>query len=401
MDLFRSCRILFLLISITAIFTAFAGCSSSVSLPTAAVISLSRYDSSSKTVTISWDVNTDQNFTSYSIYRSDSADVDDGDTLVTSISDQAVASYSEVFDTKPDEYYYYAVYTDNSGGKSKSNVEMIRGLYLFKFSFGGPGDQDGEFNDVCDVAVDSSGNIYVADSNNYRIQKFDSEGNFISKWGVNGAGDGDFSDPSSIEYGPDGKLYVGDYGNSRIQMFDTSGTFLGKFDCGDTMGDPYIDADGKVFVPVFGDSVIKTYSPGYVYLDTIGSNGADNGQFKSIWDIAASPDGSKIYVMDVGNKRVQVFNEDLEFLSKFISDGTGPGDCDNCWGLAVDSNGLVYVTDYSEQKVQIYDGDGVFIEEFSIPSETYTNGIWGLCFDEGDNMYVTDAKHNVVNVFGP
>ena len=48
------------------------------------------------------------------------------------------------------------------------------------------------------IAVDSSGNVYVADSDNNRIQKFDSNGNFITKWGSNGSGDGQFNGPIGI-----------------------------------------------------------------------------------------------------------------------------------------------------------------------------------------------------------
>ena len=51
---------------------------------------------------------------------------------------------------------------------------------------------DGQFNGPNGVATDSSGNVYVADTDNNRIQKFDSNGNFITKWGFDGDGDGQF-----------------------------------------------------------------------------------------------------------------------------------------------------------------------------------------------------------------
>ena len=69
------------------------------------------------------------------------------------------------------------------------------------------------------IAVDSSGYVYVADSWNGRIQKFDSDGNFITKWGSSGTGDGEFSLPHGIAVDSSGNAYVADTMNNRIQKF--------------------------------------------------------------------------------------------------------------------------------------------------------------------------------------
>jgi len=67
--------------------------------------------------------------------------------------------------------------------------------------------------------VDLSGNIYVADTGNNRIQKFDTNGKFITDWGFPGSGRGEFAYPFGIAVGPSGNVYVADTGNSRIQVF--------------------------------------------------------------------------------------------------------------------------------------------------------------------------------------
>jgi tripartite motif-containing protein 71 len=69
------------------------------------------------------------------------------------------------------------------------------------------------------VAVDSSGNVYVADLGNHRIQKFDSEGTFMAKWGSRGEGDGEFRGPSGVAVDSSNNVYVSDQGNNRIQKF--------------------------------------------------------------------------------------------------------------------------------------------------------------------------------------
>jgi len=69
------------------------------------------------------------------------------------------------------------------------------------------------------VAVDGLGNVYVADTYNHRIQKFDSEGNFLTKWGTEGSGDGQFKRPVGIAVDVSGNVYVVDSRNHRIQKF--------------------------------------------------------------------------------------------------------------------------------------------------------------------------------------
>ncbi len=68
-----------------------------------------------------------------------------------------------------------------------------------------------------DIAFDSSGNIYVVDTNNHRIQKFDSSGTFITKWGSSGSSDGQFNYPQGITIDTSGNIYVVDTNNHRIQ----------------------------------------------------------------------------------------------------------------------------------------------------------------------------------------
>lgn len=67
--------------------------------------------------------------------------------------------------------------------------------------------------------ADSSDNIYVADWGNNRIQKFDSNGNYITKWGTQGTGDGQFQEPTGIALDSSDNVYIVDRDNSRIQVF--------------------------------------------------------------------------------------------------------------------------------------------------------------------------------------
>jgi DNA-binding beta-propeller fold protein YncE len=72
------------------------------------------------------------------------------------------------------------------------------------------------------IFIDKDGFVYIADSRNNRIQKFDDKGQFISKWGGIGAGDGQMMFPTGIVVDSRGTVYVAERDNNRIQSFKVS-----------------------------------------------------------------------------------------------------------------------------------------------------------------------------------
>src|SRR5205814_6805794 len=84
-------------------------------------------------------------------------------------------------------------------------------------------------------AADGSGQVYVADTHNNRLQEFDASGTFLTCWGSERAG-GEFTDTRGVAIDGSGNVYVADAETNRIQKFDASGTFLatwGNCDAGD------------------------------------------------------------------------------------------------------------------------------------------------------------------------
>jgi tripartite motif-containing protein 71 len=69
------------------------------------------------------------------------------------------------------------------------------------------------------IAFGSDGLLYLTDSGNHRVQVFDKNGNFITKWGSKGNGEGQFMKPESIEVDPFGHVYVADTSNNNVQSF--------------------------------------------------------------------------------------------------------------------------------------------------------------------------------------
>jgi len=74
--------------------------------------------------------------------------------------------------------------------------------------------------------MDLDDNVYVSDAENCNIQKFDSEGKFITKWGTKGKGPGKFMQPESTDVDSMNKIYVAEYSGQNIQKFDSNVTFI-------------------------------------------------------------------------------------------------------------------------------------------------------------------------------
>ncbi|MBI2755499.1 MAG: TIGR03663 family protein [Chloroflexi bacterium] len=104
-------------------------------------------------------------------------------------------------------------------------------------SWGSFGAGDGQLQEPWGVAVAPNGDVYVADTWNHRVQRFDASGKPLAKWGslddAKGLADGSkpsaFWGPRSIAISPSGEVYVSDTGNKRIQVFDASGRYLRMF----------------------------------------------------------------------------------------------------------------------------------------------------------------------------
>ena len=147
---------------------------------------------------------------------------------------------------------------------------------LLQFVWRIPPAEPWHFNKPEDVAIDGSGNIYVADTDNHRIEIFNPNGNFLSARGSKGSDNGQFMRPSAIAINDIGNIYVADSGNHRIQKFSSEGPFLMKW----------------------------------------GSLGSDNGQFMWLKDITVDGSGN-IYVADSGNDRIQKFDPNGTFLLQY------------------------------------------------------------------------------------
>ena len=140
--------------------------------------------------------------------------------------------------------------------------------YQFVTGWGMQGSANGQFFNPDGVAVDSSGYVYVADTFNYRIQKFSPTGTFVTGWGSQGGGNGQFAYPIGVAVDSSGYVYVVEAGfNHRIQKFTSTGTFVTAWGSpGVRMGSSAfrtgvaVDSSGYVYVADTGNDRIQKFS---------------------------------------------------------------------------------------------------------------------------------------------
>lgn len=177
-------------------------------------------------------------------------------------------------------------------------------------TFGSEGTDPGQFIYPVGLAIAGDGTIYVSEygADNDRIQVFTAEGKLLRSWGTYGDEAGQFKRPQSIALAGD-RLFVADAANHRVQVFSLDGKPLGAW--GD-LRYPYgvsIDGEGNVLVAEYGRHRISKFRPDGAPCGTAGRPGSAPGELNVPWSAVAA--GDRVFVVDSGNHRVQVWPSSL------------------------------------------------------------------------------------------
>jgi len=278
------------------------------------------------------------------------------------------------------------------------------------------------FNQPKGLAVDTSGDLYVADSENFLVKKFMSDGQHLHTLGhssrvsaIDDGADGAFDFVTSVTTDDANLLYVlragiyydGDPVYNRVQVFAENGSFL------DAWTHPLLDehmqgivfnaSNSLIYIANTPDNKIQAFDKSGAFQFEFGSTGTLDGQFKSPSKMAVDPGNGNIYVADVNNHRIQKFSSTGQFLTSWGINGTATGEFKlfTYSGLVVDSNGNVYVADTGNYRVQVFTENGEHILNFGVQSGG--NGGFlrpsGIAIDSSDAIYVLDTTVKRVQEF--
>lgn len=277
----------------------------------------------------------------------------------------------------------------------------------------GPGSNANQLNKPTRFFVDASGNMYIPDMNNARIQKWGPGATAgVTVAGGNGIGSASnqFDRPTSVAMDSKGNMYVTDQQNDRVLKFlpgATAGIRFGGYFY--TPTDIYIDANDNVYVSEQNNSLVTKLSPdGSKRVTVAAGNGYGSGamQLSSPTGIFVDP-GGIVYVCDTDNDRVQKWGPGAT-SGITVAGGNGHGSAANQLanplGVFVDTYGNIYVADYNNARVQKWapgasqgitvaggNGAGIGANQLDHPETIWIN--------EDGALYVADLGNHRIQKF--
>lgn len=247
-------------------------------------------------------------------------------------------------------------------------------------SFGELGGGPGQLSAPKQVALDSDGNLVVADSGNDRISVFAGDGGFLRT--IAGAMD----EPQDVAFGVGGLVFVADKGNDRVDVLGPTGEFIRQIGEGELEDPTGVAVDGAtVYVADSGNNRVARFSV----------TGAPLGSIElaspfSPRDVIVGGDGD-LYVADLGDERVDVFTKGGGFLRSFGEVGSGA--LSGPVALALDGSGGIYVADQVDERVEHFSEAGGFLGGF--PAEPNVAGVVAAC---GGNVFAAEESASLARV---
>jgi DNA-binding beta-propeller fold protein YncE len=297
------------------------------------------------------------------------------------------------------------------------------------------------------MAIDPDGNVFVLDSGNDRVQKFNADGHFLLQFGKAGAGKGEFSDPMGIAIDPKGNVFISDTGNGRVQKFDSTGLFLLEFGhangndpglqvpTGISMshqGEVYVvdqdrckvrvfDSQGKL-TRILADAQKQEWlqQPVDVFCDSASQNlFIADAQQEAVLEV--SRDGQmlrayrgfkrplmsvstedRLYVLDIGEADIVEIDRRSGEQLNTLTQRNNPANLRQPTGVAVDAGGDIYVVDALRDQLIIFNPDGNVRTQFSTAGTAMVRGRpEDVAVDPNGCIFVLDALHGMVKKFAP
>ena len=244
--------------------------------------------------------------------------------------------------------------------------------------------------------------IGVTDETHKQVHLFTPQGNLVNSFGSEGSGKGEFKGwMCGVAFSPNGNILVSDTDNQRVQMFSNTGDIVDIFQLDRVHTDdelhPYgitiHPSDNRIYVAdATNHAIFVFHEEGYMS-NKFGQRGAEKGQLFKPWDVDMSSDGL-LFVADRGNSRVQVFRDDGTFVSLF------PTESEPCCLTVMPSSHIVVTTGWNAN-ILVYTNEGELVHKFGTKGNRFglLGNVHGIASDKNGLLYVADRGNKQIAIF--
>jgi serine/threonine-protein kinase len=284
------------------------------------------------------------------------------------------------------------------------------------------------------LAVDSRGNLYIADVGHSQIEVLSPQGKVVTEWGTQGPAPGQLENPVGVAVDQHRDVYVSDLGNEAVQKFSPTGKLLAEQEPIYSQNPPPpgalqsrvfsqpqgigVDAHGHVFVVDAEDQCLAVLSSTLTLQGCWGTAGNGTNEWADPRGLAVDGTGHA-YVADSGNNRIVKLSPpetygnlgfpalslpvlpSFRFLDTWGTSGAGPGQFVSPIGVAVDRQGNIFVVDSYTCRIQELSPAGKLLAAWGRPGSRpgeFRNP-QGIAVDPQGNVYVADSGNNRIQEF--
>jgi sugar lactone lactonase YvrE len=263
-------------------------------------------------------------------------------------------------------------------------------------ALGNPSPAIGEFDKPSSIAIDNMDNVYVCDKYNNRIQKFNNTGSFILSFGSHGSEPGQLQDPTGIYIFLNNWVYVADSWGNRIQIFNTNGIFIDYWGTsGSGIGSlnyptsVVLDIEGNAYVLDSQNHRIQKFIP-------------HEGLKLYPSDMAIGTDNNLFYLNPQNGKVLNYGNDDLGIKSVLGGFGTGNKKFQNPVAIDINSTNDIFILDSTTAQIKVFTSTGTYIKTLG-GSRIY----WGkalskpqdfLVLNSGNLLILDTANHRLIEI---
>jgi tripartite motif-containing protein 71 len=301
------------------------------------------------------------------------------------------------------------------GDQSSSVVQVFDPTGRFVREVGVAGTRPGQLGAVGAIAVAPDNTLFVAEGTN-RIDRFDASGNLMQSFGKTGDGVGEFRFGAGGGHDAPaggglavsgGQLFVSDSFNDRIQRFNLDGTGGAEIVSPGVLDHPRgLTVSGtRLLVADDKHHRIAVFDTGGRFLRTFAQGpGSSPGQLDSPFGVAVDSAG-RVFVADDLNQRIVRFGPKSKYpyKARWGSYGTGPGALAYPRGIAVDASGLIYVTNTGDDRIDVFDRGGALQRSFGASGRAtgQFNTPLGVGADAAGYRAVADSVNGRIQLLNP